>query len=54
MDQAILNALIELIKTGGNIALWGIFLWQFLIILKITVICTFAYLSIKAFTKWFR
>ena len=47
MNETILQALIELIKTGGWFSIAGIFLWQLLVIVKITVIAVFTWLSIK-------
>ena len=40
-------ALIELVKQGGYLALWAIFLWQFLIIAKIGLIGAFVLLTVN-------
>ena len=51
MDGTVLNALVELVKQGGSLALWGIFLWQALPILKVTVMFLFVWLSVKEVAK---
>lgn len=37
MNEAVMTALVGLIKEGGQMALWGIFLYQLLIIIKSAV-----------------
>ncbi len=47
MNIEIYNALLELVKQGGHLALWGIFIWLFLGIIRLTIICLATYLVVK-------
>ena len=46
MENTVMTALISLIKEGGYLALWGIFLFQFLIIVKFAVIGLFVLITV--------
>lgn len=47
MEQTIMNGLLELVKTGGPLALWGISIWLILGIVRISVVVLAAYLAVK-------
>lgn len=51
MNEAVMTALVGLIKEGGYLALWGIFLYQALIILKYAVIGTFCLICVSTICK---
>jgi len=38
MQQELLSALVELVKEGGTLALWGVFVWFLMQIIKVGVI----------------
>jgi len=49
--QAIMEGLVELVKQGGPLALWGIGIWLIVGLIKIFVVCLFLALAIRLITN---
>ena len=47
INATIMNTLIELLKTGGPMALWGLAIWLLLGLVRTVVLCLVIYLVIK-------
>ncbi len=47
MPNQVANYLLEIIKTGGPIALWGIGIWMTVNLIKIAIVSWLAYLAVK-------
>lgn len=51
MNIEIYHALIELIKQGGTLALWGIAIWLVISLMKVLAICLVVYLVGRLISK---
>lgn len=47
IQTVIMNGIIELVKQGGPLALWGIFIWLGLNLIKLVVVSVVFYLVVK-------
>jgi len=50
MNIEIYNALIELVKQGGSLALWGVGIWLGFKLLQVLVVCSVLYLVVGLIT----
>lgn len=47
MTDTIGHYLLEIVKAGGPLALWGIFIWVSLGIVRLSIVCLIVYMALK-------